>query len=121
MKLVQLEKPRQMEWTTINWGIVIPLITSIASSIFSLAIYKKSKVKHKDFIDNIYTHYVYLPKGISNYRRNHEKHKTAVLDLNRIQKGFLTVAASIVIFWFLDGFRNQTLRRHHLQIYQYNF
>ena len=30
--------------------------------------------------------------------------KTAVLDLNRIQKGFLTVAASIVIFWFLDGF-----------------
>ena len=30
--------------------------------------------------------------------------KTAVLDLNRIQKGFLTVAASLVIFWFLDGF-----------------
>ena len=30
--------------------------------------------------------------------------KTDVLDLNRIQKGFLTVAASIVIFWFLDGF-----------------
>ena len=30
--------------------------------------------------------------------------KRAVLDLNRIQKGFLTVAASIVIFWFLDGF-----------------
>lgn len=38
-----VRKPRQMEWTTINWGIVIPLITSIASSIFSLAIYKKSK------------------------------------------------------------------------------
>ncbi|MEC8706615.1 MAG: hypothetical protein VXX68_06535 [Candidatus Neomarinimicrobiota bacterium] len=30
--------------------------------------------------------------------------KRAVLDLNRIQKGFLTVAASLVIFWFLDGF-----------------
>ena len=30
--------------------------------------------------------------------------KTAVLDLNRIQKGFLTIAASLVIFWFLDGF-----------------
>ena len=38
-----VRKPRQMEWTTINWGIVIPLITSIASSIFSLAIYRKSK------------------------------------------------------------------------------
>jgi len=30
--------------------------------------------------------------------------KTAVVDLNRIQKGFLTIAASLVIFWFLDGF-----------------
>ena len=30
--------------------------------------------------------------------------KRAVLDLNRIQKGFLTVAASLVIFWLLDGF-----------------
>ena len=30
--------------------------------------------------------------------------KRAVFDLNRIQKGFLTVAASLVIFWFLDGF-----------------
>ena len=30
--------------------------------------------------------------------------KTAVLNLNRIQKGFLTIAASLVIFWFLDGF-----------------
>jgi len=30
--------------------------------------------------------------------------KTALLGLNRIQKGFLTVAASLVIFWFLDGF-----------------
>ena len=30
--------------------------------------------------------------------------KTAVLGLNRIQKGFLTVASSLVIFWFLDGF-----------------
>jgi len=38
-----VRKPRQMEWTTINWGIVIPMITSIATSIFGLAIYKKSK------------------------------------------------------------------------------
>ena len=30
--------------------------------------------------------------------------KKAVLDLNQIQKGFLTIAASLVIFWFLDGF-----------------
>ena len=38
-----VRKPRQMEWTTINWGIVIPMIISIATSIFGLAIYKKSK------------------------------------------------------------------------------
>ena len=38
-----VRKPRQMEWTTINWGIVIPMITSIATLIFGLAIYKKSK------------------------------------------------------------------------------
>ena len=30
--------------------------------------------------------------------------KKALLGLNRIQKGFLTIAASLVIFWFLDGF-----------------
>ena len=38
-----VRKPRQMEWTTINWGIVIPMITSIATSLCGLAIYKKSK------------------------------------------------------------------------------
>jgi len=30
--------------------------------------------------------------------------KKALLGLNQIQKGFLTIAASLVIFWFLDGF-----------------
>tara|TARA_A100001035_G_scaffold236474_1_gene200356 strand:+ start:634 stop:879 length:246 start_codon:yes stop_codon:yes gene_type:complete len=38
-----VRKPRQMEWTTINWGIVVPLIVSNASLIFSLAILKKFK------------------------------------------------------------------------------
>ena len=37
-----VRKPRQMEWITINWGVVIPIITSIVCSIFGLAIYKKS-------------------------------------------------------------------------------
>ena len=30
--------------------------------------------------------------------------KKALLGLNQIQKGFITIAASLVIFWFLDGF-----------------
>ena len=35
--------------------------------------------------------------------------RKAILGLNRIQKGFLTIAASLVIFWFLDGFEIKPL------------
>ena len=36
--------------------------------------------------------------------------KKFILDLNITQKGFLTVASSIVIHWFLDGFGVKPLK-----------